>query len=121
MDYNTAALELHEKFQGKIETKLKTGIRNKEDLSIVYSPWVAAPCLAIEKDKTLAKKILNMDMSLIARDVRFFYPFEVQIVDKDAHKENSEGEASHSEYKKAQLKFAMNRVFKPLIDFTKGQ
>lgn len=73
------------------------------------------------EDKTLAKKVLNMDMSLIARDVRFFYPFEVQIVDKEAHKENSEGEASHSEYKKAQLNFAMNRVFKPLIEFEKSR
>lgn len=56
MDYNTAALELHAKFQWKIETKLKTWINNKEDLSTVYSPWVAAPCLEIQKDKQLAKK-----------------------------------------------------------------
>jgi len=56
MDYNKAALELHEKFQGKIETKLKTGIKNAQDLSIVYSPWVAAPCMEIAKDKELAKK-----------------------------------------------------------------
>lgn len=68
-------------------------------------------------DKTLAKKILNMDMSLISRDVRFFYPFEVQIVDEVAHRENSEGEASHKEYKKAQLKSAMMRLFRPLIEF----
>lgn len=56
MDYNKAALELHEKFQWKIETRLKTGIDNKEELSTVYSPWVAAPCLEIQKDKKLAKK-----------------------------------------------------------------
>jgi len=56
MDYNKLALELHAKFQGKIETKLKTNIVNKEDLATVYSPWVAAPCLEIQKDKNLAKK-----------------------------------------------------------------
>lgn len=56
MDYNAAALTLHEKFTWKIETKLKTEINNKEDLSIVYSPGVAAPCLEIAADKQLAKK-----------------------------------------------------------------
>ncbi len=73
------------------------------------------------EDNSLAKKILNMDMSLISRDVRFFYPFEVQIVDEEAHRENSEGEASHKEYKKSQLTHAMNRVFKQLIEFKKSK
>jgi len=55
MDYNTLSLELHKKFQWKIETKLKTDINSKEDLSTVYSPWVAAPCLEIARNKELAK------------------------------------------------------------------
>ena len=56
MDYNALSLKLHEELQWKIETKLKTGIHTKEDLSTVYSPWVAAPCLEIQKDISLAKK-----------------------------------------------------------------
>lgn len=56
MDYNRLSLELHEKFQWKIETKLKTPITSKEDLATVYSPWVAAPCMEIAKDTKLAKK-----------------------------------------------------------------
>lgn len=68
-------------------------------------------------DNPLAKRILALDMSLISRDVRFFYPFEVQVVDRESHKANTEGEASHREYKKAQLQFARNRVFQPLIDY----
>lgn len=56
MDYNAESLKLHEKIQGKIETKLKADIKNKEDLSIVYSPGVAAPCEEIAKDVSLAKK-----------------------------------------------------------------
>lgn len=56
MNYEQKALELHEKFQWKIETKLKTGISSKEDLSIVYSPWVAAPCIEIARDEELVKK-----------------------------------------------------------------
>lgn len=51
MDYSQKALELHKKLQWKIETHLKTPIHNLDDLSTVYSPWVAAPCLEIEKDK----------------------------------------------------------------------
>ncbi len=56
MDYSQKSLELHQNLQGKIETKLKTWIDNKEDLSIVYSPGVAAPCEEIAKDTSLAKK-----------------------------------------------------------------
>lgn len=72
---------------------------------------------SVEGDSDLAKRILSMDMSLIARDIRFFYPFEVQITDELGHKINTEGEASHQEYKKAQLRSAMRRVFGKLIEF----
>jgi uncharacterized protein (TIGR04562 family) len=68
-----------------------------------------------DEDNELAKKVLDMDMSLISRDVRFFYPYEVQIVDEKAHQINSEGEASHVEYKKNQLQSAAKRLFKGLI------
>ena len=64
----------------------------------------------------LAEKVLALDTSLIARDVRFFYPYEVQIVDERAYKINTEGEASHVEYKKQQIRSAMKRVFRGLID-----
>lgn len=68
-------------------------------------------------DDELAKKILAMDVSLIARDIRFFYPYELQIVDLESHKNNTHGEASHVEYKKSQVTSAMNRVFKTLIEY----
>ncbi len=51
MDYSKKSLELHKKLQWKIETRLKSEIKNKDDLSTVYSPWVAAPCEAIAQDK----------------------------------------------------------------------
>lgn len=69
----------------------------------------------IGEDDPLAKRILNMDLSLISRDVRFFYPFEVQIMDEAANKVNTEGEASHAEYKKSQVRSAMKRVFWALL------
>ncbi len=71
----------------------------------------------LDKEGQLAKKILNMDYSLVARDIKFFYPYEVQIVDKKSHSVNTEGEASHVEYKKSQTHAAMKRVFGSLIKF----
>lgn len=68
------------------------------------------------EESELAKKLLNMDVSLIARDVRFFYPYEVQIIDEQAHKNNTEGEASHQDYKNAQVISAMKRVFSSLLE-----
>lgn len=68
-----------------------------------------------DRENPLAEKIMSLDTSLISREIRFFYPFEIQIMDYDAFVNNTEGEASHEEYKKAQVKSAMKRVFTPLI------
>ena len=55
MDYNSESIKLHKKLAWKIETHIKAHINNKEDLSIVYSPGVAAPCLEIAQDKKLVQ------------------------------------------------------------------
>jgi len=62
-------------------------------------------------DHELSKKILALDQSLISRDISFFYPYEVQLTDFESHRINTEGEASHVEYKKTQVKAALNRLF----------
>lgn len=69
------------------------------------------------EENELARKVLSMDVSLVARDIRFFYPYEIQIVDQDAYKENTQGEASHQEYKKQQVISAMYRIFKDMIEY----
>lgn len=68
------------------------------------------------EENELAQKILSLDTSSIAKDVRFFYPFEIQITDLESHEKNTIGEASHHEYKKQQLKSAMLRLFQSLIE-----
>lgn len=68
------------------------------------------------EENELAQKILSLDTSSIAKDVRFFYPFEIQITDLESHEKNTIGEASHHEYKKQQLKSAMLRLFQNLIE-----
>ncbi|NJC27297.1 NAD(P)-dependent malic enzyme [Neolewinella antarctica] len=47
MDYFEESLNLHRTLKGKIRVSAKMDVRSKEDLSLVYSPGVAAPCLAI--------------------------------------------------------------------------
>lgn len=56
MDYYKDSLFLHEKLRGKIGTKVKMTVRTKDDLSLVYSPGVAAPCLKIAENKEDAYK-----------------------------------------------------------------
>ena len=73
------------------------------------------------EENELARKVLNMDISLVARDIRFFYPYEIQVVDHEAFKANSQGEASHVEYKRHQVRSAMRRVFKALIEYKEIQ
>lgn len=68
------------------------------------------------KDNPVSQALLHLDTSAISRDIRFFYPFEVQITDYQSHLKNSQGEASHAEYKRSQLRSAMKRIFRPLID-----
>ena len=50
------ALELHEKWQGKLETTSKAAVKSREDLALAYTPGVAEPCKLIAEDKELAYK-----------------------------------------------------------------
>lgn len=68
------------------------------------------------KENPASAMILKLDTSTISRDVTFFYPFEVQVTDNESHQQNTLGEASHHEYKSSQIKSAIKRIFKPLIE-----
>jgi uncharacterized protein (TIGR04562 family) len=61
-------------------------------------------------DEETAKAIDRIDMKYVQKEVRFFYPFEVQVVDKKSAEENEKGNSAHSEYKRAQVMTAMKRV-----------
>ena len=50
MDVYQESLNLHRRLRGKIRMATKMDVRNKEDLSLVYSPGVAEPCREIAKD-----------------------------------------------------------------------
>lgn len=53
MDLMKKALEMHEHFGGKMEIRSKVPLQDTYDLSLAYSPGVAAPCIEIEKNPSL--------------------------------------------------------------------
>ena len=54
MTLQEKALEMHRKWNGKLETTAKSHVSSREDLSIAYTPGVAEPCKVIAKDKEAA-------------------------------------------------------------------
>ncbi|MCH5342310.1 MAG: NADP-dependent malic enzyme [Acetatifactor sp.] len=56
MSVNEKALEMHEKWNGKLETVSKSPVKSRDDLAIAYTPGVAEPCNVIAKDKEAAYK-----------------------------------------------------------------
>lgn len=64
----------------------------------------------------IVKTVERLDLKHVQREIRFFYPFEVQVVDKKSADENEKGRSAHSEYKRAQVMTAMNRVMGSLMD-----
>jgi malate dehydrogenase (oxaloacetate-decarboxylating) len=58
------ALELHKKYQGKIGTAILTPAKNRDDLSLLYTPGVAAVSEAVAADKSL-----SYDLTLRGRTI----------------------------------------------------
>ena len=50
MNYAEESLRLHGEWKGKIEVISRVPVKDKEDLSLAYTPGVAQPCLEIQKD-----------------------------------------------------------------------
>ena len=49
MDYNKAALEMHETHHGKVGITSKVEVKTRDDLSTAYTPGVAEPCRKIKE------------------------------------------------------------------------
>jgi uncharacterized protein (TIGR04562 family) len=61
-------------------------------------------------DPVLLAAIDKVDQRYIQRVARFFYPFEIQVLDEVSYHENEKGRSAHAEYKKAQQQAALRRV-----------
>lgn len=59
MDLKKESLALHKNNRGKIEIKSKVEIKDYKDLSIAYSPGVAAPCTEIKGNLSLVYEYTN--------------------------------------------------------------
>jgi len=51
MNYAEESLKLHKQKKGKLEIASKVHLESKDDMSIAYTPGVAAPCMEIAKNK----------------------------------------------------------------------
>ena len=50
MDYGLESLKLHYQWRGKLDTVPKMEVKDRQALSLAYTPGVAQPCLEIQKD-----------------------------------------------------------------------
>lgn len=66
--------------------------------------------------ESLLKIVDRIDLRYLQREIRFFYPFEIQVLDNISAEDNEKGKSAHSEYKKAQNQTALKRVMGNLVD-----
>lgn len=56
MTVNEKALQLHDKWKGKLDIQSKVPVKSREDLALAYTPGVAEPCREIAKDEEAVYK-----------------------------------------------------------------
>jgi uncharacterized protein (TIGR04562 family) len=83
----------------KIKNPLSDHIRNLKSIT-----------RGMDLGPELMSAIERVDQKHIQRVTRFFYPYEVQVMDEASFHENEKGRSAHGQYKLAQQKAAMARV-----------
>lgn len=68
MDVYTEAVELHRKLSGKLEVHSKYKVKNKDDLSLVYTPGVAEVCkrIAVDAEQAYELTIKNNTVAIVS-------------------------------------------------------
>ena len=56
-DFNQRSLILHEQLRGKIAIHGKMPVESRDDLSLAYTPGVAAPCEVISQNPAMAREL----------------------------------------------------------------
>jgi uncharacterized protein (TIGR04562 family) len=104
-------------FTGRQLIKLTNPLYNElKELKSLMKKATKEESDLVQKTEKIVEKI---DLRNIQREVRFFYPFEVQVVDEKSNDENEKGRSAHSEYKRAQGQTALKRVMGSLADATR--
>ena len=52
INYAEESLKKHGEWRGKIEVTARVEVKDREDLSLAYTPGVATPCLEIRDDES---------------------------------------------------------------------
>ena len=60
MNYDEEAIAAHRKWRGKVDYGSKVTVRDHNDLSVVYTPGVAAPCREIQAHPELAREFTGI-------------------------------------------------------------
>ena len=69
MDFNKAALEMHETHHGKVGIVSKVEVKNRDQLATAYTPGVAEPCRKIKE---------NPDDVYIILSLRYRYSYRMR-------------------------------------------
>lgn len=72
--------------------------------------------LKLEDQPAFDSPLLREPLAHAKPHYRFFFPYEIQIVDQISHQNNTEGHSSHNAYKQRQLEAARKRVLGPLLN-----
>ena len=69
MNYAEESLKRHGEWKGKLEVVSKVPVKTREDMSLAYTPGVAEPCLAIQKDVDRSYELTGRhNMCLVVTD-----------------------------------------------------
>ncbi len=69
MNYTEESLKCHGEWKGKLEVTARAPVKTKQDMSLAYTPGVAGPCLAIEKDTSLSYELTRRhNLCLVVTD-----------------------------------------------------
>ena len=69
MNYAEESLKCHGQWKGKLEVISKVPVKTREDMSLAYTPGVAEPCLAIQKDVNKSYELTGRhNMCLVVTD-----------------------------------------------------
>lgn len=82
---------------------------------LVRVPSPLAPYLKYLSPEALPTPSLREEFKKVRPYYRFFFPYEIQIVDEATHQNNLKGQASHEIYKLRQLITARQRVMGSLL------
>lgn len=67
------------------------------------------------RENSVTEEIIQKIPVTVREKRRFYYPFEIQVMDKESYKESIGGRSRHREYKAKQRLMARNRVLRDLV------